>query len=459
MVTQKLLDEIIQEFNNGGKEENIKNSLFKNGWKEEDINEAFNQIKISTYPNKSKNIKSPRRILLIVLIIFIILILLGGGGIYLYSFSNRKNVLPIITTLQTETSCESNTLLPTSTGLTNFSLPKPPYSLIIYGDIEKNSFKVNLKEFFIITKYTKNIQKTIPSPNSEFKILLKKNGATFYENVLDAKECNDWSPGDYCGGFDYSYGTFIERFDNFSELPDEIVFQHLGKDVYTLKQPTTTAPTLAINNQEYKDGEFNISWLVNGDCKKLNYMAYASNNNFQDYNPSEKEAIVPILDGSNHFNGNSLRYSTKNSLEGDVQIAIYANDGFNTYVAYSKTFTTLKSQVSASIVFPENGKTYIYEVPLDAYATAPSSGLSCHGCEKEGNSYVWTSNIDGIISKAARTNCYYLTPGNHQITLNVKNENGTETNTSVNIIVKLPTDIDSEKETRLTKQKNGEFCF
>jgi hypothetical protein len=220
---------------------------------------------------------------------------------------------------------------------------------------------------------------------------------------------------------------------------------------------------LTLTSQEYTDESIKLSWEIKGENKKLNYIAYVSNN-FQAVDFSGTPTTMVLLeqnlnnDGSRIFSGNSFTFSPKGFIEGDIQVTIYATDGFRTYVVYSDRFTTKKSQVEAKIKLPEDGKTYYQNnVPLEAESFDPRNGLRCGGCEEEGNTFTWTSSLDGVISNVHDTYCQFLTPGNHKITLQVKNLNGTEASTSVNITVNS-VDITSEAETKARQQK-GETCY
>ncbi|MBU2577968.1 hypothetical protein KKA69_04010 [Patescibacteria group bacterium] len=463
MVTQQLLDYINQQLQSGVNKDQLKNTLITSGWNEKDIDEALNQTNSFSGNNASISGSNFLKKLPKILVICTIFVLLVGGSIYAYNTFIKSNRLPA-TPSRPETSQQPTPPAKTSREFVQFNLPKPLYSLVISGEIKKGYSNVELKPFFFVTSITKGLGKEKPSSEAQFKILLKKNGSTFLEDNLDATECIDWSPGDYCGKFDRSYGSFVHAIDGFSELPDEIVFQHLGKDIYNLKEPTNPFSSLALISQEYTDGLIKISWEVKGENKKLNYLAYVSNNNFQVGDFSSPAKTMPLLednlnnDGSKVFSGNSFTFSSKGFIEGDLQVAIYATDGFRTYVAYSKKFTTKKSQVEAKIRLPENGKTYDQNyVPLEAESFDPRSGLRCGGCVDEGNTFTWTSSLDGVISNNHDTYCQFLTPGSHKITLQIKNQNGTEASTSINIRVN-PVSIISEAETKARQQK-GETCY
>lgn len=363
MVTPQLLDYIKQQLQNGVNKDQLKNTLIISGWNEKDVNEALNQTNGFSRNNAGISRSNPFKKLPTILVICAILIMLISGSIYafnIYVKSNRLHPTPS----QPKTSQQPTPSVNTSGELVQFTRSKPPYSLVISGEIKKGYSNVKLKPFFFVTSITKGLDKEKSSPEAQFKILLKKNGSTFFEDNLDATECIDWSPGDYCGKSDHGYGSFVHASDGFSDLPDEIVIQHLGKDVYTLKEPSNSFPSLALISQEYTDGSIKISWEVKGENKKLNYLAYVSNNNFQVGDFSSPEKTMPLLednlnnDGSKIFSGNSFTFLPKGFIEGDLQVAIYATDGFRTYVAYSNKFTTQKSQVEAKIRLPENGKTY-----------------------------------------------------------------------------------------------------
>lgn len=463
MVTQQLLDYINQQLQNGASKDQLKNTLIISGWNEKDVDEALNQINnlsgnnAGVYRNNFLK-KLPR--LLVICTIFILLI---GGSIYAYNTFVKSNRLST-TPSHPETSQQPTSPVKTSGKLVQFTLPKPPYWLVISGEIKKDYSNVELKPFFFVTSITKGLSREKPSSEAQFKILLKKSGNTFYEDSLDATECIDRSPGDFCGKFDRSYGSFVHSLDGFSELPDEIVIQHLGKDIYSMKEPSNSFPSLALINQEYTDESIKISWELKGESKKLNYLAYVSNNNFQFGDFSSPAKTMPLReinlnnDGSRVFSGNSFTFLPKGFIEGDLKVAIYATDGFRTYVAYSDKFTTKKFQVEAKIRLPEDGKTYGQNyVPLEAKSFDPRSGFRCGGCPDEGNTFTWTSSLDGVISNNHDTYCQFLTPGNHQITLQVKNQNGTEASASVNIKVNSVSII-SEAETKARQQK-GETCY
>lgn len=463
MVTQQLLDFINQQLQRGVNKDQLKSTLITSGWNEKDVDEALSQTSSFSGNNASVSQNNFLKKLLKALVICTIFILLIGGSIYAYNIFVKSNRLPT-TPSQPGTSQQPTSSTKTSGEPVQFILPKPPYSLVISGEIKKGYSNVELKPFFFVTSIVKGLGKEKPSPEAQFKILLKKNGNTFHEDDLDATECIDWSPGDYCGKFDRSYGSFVHALDGFSELPDEIVIQHLGKDIYSMKEPSNSFPSLALISQEYTDESIKISWEVKGESKKLNYLAYVSNNNFQFGDFSSPAKTMPLLednlnnDGSKVFSGNSFTFLPKGFIEGDLKVAIYATDGFRTYVAYSDKFTTQKSQVEAKIRLPEDGKTYDQNyVPLEAESFDPRSGLRCGGCPDEGNTFTWTSSLDGVISNNHDTYCQFLTPGNHQITLQVKNQNGTEASTSINIKVNSVSII-SEAETRARQQK-GETCY
>lgn len=462
MITQQLSNYIKQQTQNGVSKENIKNTLVANGWNEKDVEEALNQPNsvsgnISSISQSKPFLRIPTLILISVLFLIVV-----SGSIYAYNVLLKGNRAP------TTQSQPKPSQQPTSSAKTGesvqFTLPKTPYSLVISGEIKRGYSSVELKPFFFVTSITKGLGKEKSSPEAQFKIVLKKNGAAFYEDDLDATECIDWSPGDYCGKSDHSYGSFVHALDGFSELPDEIVIQHLGKDIYSLKEPTEPFPTLTLVSQELSNGLIKISWEVKDKSKKLSHLAYVSNNNFQAGDFSSPAKTMPLLednlnnDGSKVFSGNSFTFSPKGFIEGDLQVAIYATDGFRTYVAQSNKFTTQKSQVEAKIRLPEDGKTYQQNyVPLEAESFDPRSGLRCNGCPDEGNTFTWTSTVDGVISNNHDTYCQFLTPGDHKITLQVKNQNGTEAVTAVNIKVSS-VDIISEAETKARQQK-GETCY
>src|SRR3989344_4380577 len=136
MVTQQLLDYINQQLQSGINKDQLKNTLITSGWNEKDIDEALN--KTNSFSSNSASIsrstfltKLPK-----VLVICTIFILLVGGSIYVYNTFIKNNRLPT-TPSQPETSQQPTPPAKTSVELVQFNLPKPPYSLVISGEIKK----------------------------------------------------------------------------------------------------------------------------------------------------------------------------------------------------------------------------------------------------------------------------------------------------------------------------------
>lgn len=456
MVTQQLLDYIKQQLQKGQTKENIRNTLITSGWNIKDVEDALTADNSSNVPGtfKSKHIFKIPVLILIVALLFIVV----GGSIYAYNAllkSKHKNNTITPQKNQQPTSSRENVKL------IGFIQPKPPYSLVISGEIKDGYLDIKVDPFFFVTSVGGSSNEKKASSEAQFKILLKKKGSTFFEDNFDTLGCLE-ERSDYCSKLNHSFGYFVDGMNGIPELPDEIVIQHLGKDIRSLKEPNDLFPTLSLINQEYKNGFINISW--NKSNKKLNYLAYVSNNNFQASDFSSPKKTMTITEnslndkGTKVFSDNSFTFMPKGFMEGDLQVAIYATDGFRTYVAYSGKFKIPKTQVQAKIELPKNGETYYQNnVPLEADSFDPRSGMTCGGCADEGNTFTWTSSLDGVTSHNHDTYCQFFSPGNHKITLLVKNKNGTEASASVNITVSSVGTASAE-ETKL-RQQAGETCY
>lgn len=382
------------------------------------------------------------------------------GSIYAYNFFNGNS-----TTITTSSQIFQS-LPPTTPSYKNkkpllFTLSQPPYLLFFTGNIDENYSRISIPPFFFFTsipsRFDNRVNEKI-SPEAEFKILLKKNDAVFLEREFDAQvgcPIINFNPAidvvNACSR-DHSYGHFSFVHDGLSAQPDEVIIQHLGKDIYNRKEPTQPFPILTVVSQEYENGIIKILWEVQGESTNLYYDGYVSNNNFQaeegisgEFNTQFFRGIGNV-DGSKIFNGNSFTFAPQYWIEGDIRVAIFVTDGLRTYMVKSDVFSVPKLQVGVKINLPEEGKTYYKPrrkfsqtwVPLEAELLDPLTGISCFGCPamQSGNTFTWTSNIDGVIFRNQyqyRGTSSDLSVGDHVITLQLQHWSGATATASVHI--------------------------
>ncbi|MBN1263527.1 MAG: hypothetical protein JW991_04180 [Candidatus Pacebacteria bacterium] len=441
MITQQVIDYIKQQLQNGVNKAEIKTTLVGNGWNAKEIDEIFKGF--AAQPNTAspeKNRRWPK-------ILFAILLLIVIGGLILISLKRLKKNSPSPESVKTPLNNQ-------------FAFPEPPYSLIITGVIKEGQAEVNLDPFFFITSSGETPDEENPLAESQFKTVLKKSGQPIYEKKLDVLAAA--SPAEGTGPQPtQDYGSFSQYLGEFETLPDEISILYQDKEIFNLKEPENPPPQIFFTSQEYQAETLKIAWKTN-TATELHYLAFVSNADTQTI-PSNPEIALPLTednlnsDGSIIFADNSFAFLPRSFIEGDLQVTIYATDGFRTLVGLSKIFSLPKGLVTAKIISPENGQTYSQNtVLLEADSFDPRTGIRCGGCPKEGNTFIWSSDIDGIIFQGHDALCQYLTLGEHNITLRVKNENGTEASDQVKISI---TSGGIPEATAKEKQLKKKFCY
>ncbi len=229
-----------------------------------------------------------------------------------------------------------------------FSIPKPPYFIDLKGSFKKiqnGEYEVNIDPFYFRTDTSdhKNDRAYPFDSNDQFKIVLKKQGKVIREQPLLVSRCAKWD-SDVCIENDYTEGNMRGTIHSFSEIPDEISFYHLDKEIYSLKDPQSPLPVLSLNRQEYGDGWIRLEWTK--PTTPIHYAAYVSNNNFAFYAENENFRSITCFDQPVinpdicQFKANSFTHIAKKKyIDGDLQVVIYATDGFRTQVVYgSKSF-------------------------------------------------------------------------------------------------------------------------
>ncbi len=348
-----------------------------------------------------------------------------------------------------------------------FGVPKPPYKVVLSGEIAKDTEAVQIEPFFFETQFSAKEDKGQEDPRlitlAQFKIIFRKAGVPIYESPLFASECTEVAHDmeAMCTKSDYSYGHFSHVAIDLQELPDEIVILHGDKPIYSLKEPAEPFPEIAITQQEYKDGHIRIAWEISGG-KQLSYMAFAAS--YQSDPAHTLIGIGPILpsfgntnwDDSKIFDQSSINLQTGTAIEGDTQLVLYASDGFRNRVAYSNMFAVDKSAVAVKILSPTDGQPYssVEFVPLRASIRSfnPKTEED-YWYSDDQYEFTWTSDRDGALSHKNGEYCRWLTVGKHQLSLRVKNPAGAEATATASFEVVLPAPTYAQNETAQAKSQ------
>ena len=223
-----------------------------------------------------------------------------------------------------------------------FAPPEPPYKVVINGDVAKDSREVALLPIQIFSQFSEkehDWSEKLSPEQTQFKIVLRKSGTAIYESPLYVSMCNH-SPYDFCFPSDNGYGPFKHTIVNLGQLPDEVLIVHGNEPIFSAKEPAEPFPEITITKQEYTEGHVRIAWEVAGE-KKLNYYGFVSNCNL---GPKHETIGIGVegtgrnSDASPIFNGDSIDLHVAGFMKGDVQLVIYASDGFRARVAYSNVF-------------------------------------------------------------------------------------------------------------------------
>jgi len=127
--------------------------------------------------------------------------------------------------------------------------------------------------------------------------------------------------------------------------------------------------------------------------------------------------------------GQALEFTSDNLSKGQHRITLKADNGQESsecsilIIIYGSEADV---DPQAVIAAPQNGKTYQYGESIDfqGHGTLPGVGKFTVGLK-------WTSSIDGLISKTDAFSVSILSPGKHEITLNVTGPTGKSASNSI----------------------------
>ncbi len=451
MADEQLNEYIRQARQSGMNETQIRDALVQAGW---DTSTIQNVLQSSAVPNAEWHVTSkPRRRVYVKAFIVLAVVLLFGGGAYAAYFYFIQPKEDLQTSKQVEApkqvianQAQENTI-PESSGIAK--VPEPPYYVVLSGEIGKDT-TVSLNPFFFTTSKEPASQME-PQPEAVFTVEMLDGSTVLASAPIDAFTCADIPGDDQCLSADHTNGFFVTALFT-DKMPDALSIKKGNKEIYHLAAQTTEFPALDISQQDLTSGVLHIVWKQIPVEPKLEYEGYISNNGFSHtensigttvvaYHDANGAALTRMPDGTTKdiIGDNELTFNTwgDSYMAGTIQAAVYATDGFRTRVFYSSEFKQMPYPVHASIKSPENGKTY-EQNHVDLMVNDYDAQGNYAG-PVTGNTYTWTSDKDGQIATTKEATCQSLAPGNHVITLHVKNENGTEDSASVTITVTTDT--------------------
>jgi hypothetical protein len=339
----------------------------------------------------------------------------------------------------------------------------PPYMVTFRGEVSRTpdgGFVVSPRASFFEPSMS---GWSFPSLiRSDYRILLYKGGELTVDQPMEVRKCTVEVLDAPCPEFDYTQGTYDHHIRGLGTLPDEIAITYRGEPIFNLERPSSNPPPFRIYSQEltYREESLRdaitIQWEPQLEEASYSYFAIAYVNDDQGGTFWGEGTGSPLWEDT-EFEGDSFVVDPYNFMfypPYTLQFRIFASDGFRTFEAASDKFHVEDRPRFASIRQPVNEGSYPQRyVPLEAISYNPVTGLHCMGCAEEGNAFRWISSIDGEIATSARTYCRALSPGRHQITLIVENNNGMRTSHTVEIEV---TDPGEDWEER---QRNGSTCY
>jgi len=344
-----------------------------------------------------------------------------------------------------------------------FIQTNPPYMVTFRGEISRTphgGFVVSPRAFFFEPSMGGwNFPSLI---RSDYRILLYRDGQLTVDQPMEVGKCIVEPFVERCPEFDYTQGYYDHHIRGLRTLPDEVVITYRGEPIFNLERPSSDPPPFRIYSQElaYREESLRdaitIRWEGPREEASYRYFAIAYLNDDQAGSFWGEGTGWPSWEDT-EFQGNSFvvdPYSFMYWPPYSLQFRIFASDGFRSFVAVSDKFDVENRPRFASIKLPENGQSYPQRyVPLESTSYDPVTGLHCMGCAEEGNTFRWISSIDGEIATSTRTYCQALSPGRHQITLMVENNNGMRTSQTVEIEVTDPGDDWEER------QRKGSTCY
>ena len=382
----------------------------------------------------------------LLVIILVIVIFSSISGYFL--LKNKVSINNVVKKSNIEGESPFSKLMPVDNNF-KFTTQNPPYSAVITGEITKKHFKhnVELEPIFLQSRYTAK-DEINSNKSSDFKIEFIDSNGIIKSTYFSPSKCIKWDI-DVCTEYDPSQGQFVFSVYNIDRIPNKIAIKYKDKEIYSIESSVEN-PSIGLTKQEYDKGVLYLEW--GPQLKNFDYMAILSYNDFDSGTPiynSKNNLNNPIIDNSLTIKPGA--YSFKG---GKFKVKVIATDGVRSWAVVSKTFEgpEFVKKPKALLYDPENGKNYDQDHVLlwgkdGSLSARPTDNIS----------YLWKSNVDGILSKKSRTTCNALTLGQHEISFTVTNNDNNTTDTiKVNITV---VDSDNDQELKNAERESDGPCF
>lgn len=362
-----------------------------------------------------------------------------GGGLYSYTLYRARTL-----TRQAPALTEQAPLVPkdVATPRALFAEPTAPLAVTLSGTISKNkdAYVVKVTPLIFTHSFEESTTKDAASePDASYMYIFKKAGKTLTQGPLRL------SPG--------KLPTFSERV-SLEAMPDSLALIETGSGtvVYESAPSSDPLPVLTLGDITFESPTTTLSWTSSASSS-LYYYAEISNNHFvhtkwdASQEPADPHTVSVASTGAvtgstttyGAIENNTLSVPVLGLIAGDIQIAIYASDGFHTVSAFSKkvSIPDQPRKISLKITPPRQPlKETIFTLSASTSPTIANTTMR------------WVSSIDGVLFKPSATSsgasvsCSDLTPGKHTISGIATTQRGFVASSTILMTVPDPKKID-----------------